>query len=616
MLKKFRTIIMVFIDLVLINSALYLAVMARFNWQLGAGEKSAYLFLIPWVSIIRLALFYKFGLHQWAFRYASIHEAVNIFKATTIGTLLVILVTFLKQYGYLGHSLAIGRAIAIIDYFICFFLISGSRFLPRLLVKVKEEKRYKSLKRVLIIGAGSAGEIVARELTGSKRIYQLAGFIDDDPFKKNLVIHGIKILGTREDIAKVVEQHRIEEIIIAIPSAPGKVIRDIISHCQRIEAKFKIIPGLHKILAGEVDIKHIREVGPDDLLGRETVRINTAEIKPFLQGKTVLITGAGGTIGAELCRQIAKFNPRRLILYEHNENDTYFLEIELKTKYPSLEFKTIIGDIKDIGLLKHVFSKYRPGVMFHSAAHKHVPLMENNPASAVKNNVIGTRNLVYAAEHYGVESFVLISTDKAVNPTSVMGASKRIAEMLLQAKSKNSRTKFMAVRFGNVIGSSGSVVPVFKRQIEGRGPVTVTHPEVRRFFMTIEEAAQLVIQAGAIGKGGEIFILDMGEQIKIVDLAKNLITLSGLELDKDISIKFIGLRPGEKLYEEPLHNAERDTATKHNKIYITQPDDFDPKILRRDIKRLERLANIMAEDEIIKKMKEIVPTFRNDQQNF
>jgi len=601
---------MILMDVALVNLALYLAFMIRFDWHLSLQAKSAHFFLVPWVTIIRLVLFHKFGLHQWAFRYASIHEAVNVFKSTTFGTLLIILVTFLKQYGYLGHSLVVGRSVPIIDYFVCFFLISGSRFLPRLLIKFKEERRYRSLKRVLVVGAGSAGEIVARELTGSRRLYQPVGFIDDNVSKKNLTIHGIKVLGTRKDIAEIVNRHRIEEIIIAIPSARGKVIRDIISRCQKIEVKFKIIPGLHKILAGEVDIKHIREVKPEDLLGRETIQIDTSEIKSFLEDKVILVSGAGGTIGSELCRQIAGFNAGKLILYEHNENDVYFLEMELKAKYPSLEFRTIIGDIKDIGLLKHTFSRYRPQIIFHSAAHKHVPLMEENPVSAVKNNIIGTRNLIYAAEHYGVERFVFISTDKAVNPTSVMGASKRIAEMLLQAKAGSNRTKFMAVRFGNVIGSSGSVIPLFKKQIEEGGPVTVTHPEVRRFFMTVGEAIQLVIQAGAIGNGGEIFILDMGEQIKIIDLAKNLIILSGLELDENISIEFIGLRPGEKLYEETLHNIEKDKATKHDKIYITQPDEFDPHQLRRDIKELEKLANVMAEKKIVEKIKEIIPTFK------
>jgi len=463
---------------------------------------------------------------------------------------------------------------------------------------------------VLIVGAGSAGEMIARELMNRpNRTYQPIGFIDDNPAKKNARIHGIRVLGNREKIAEIVERYGVEEVIIAIPSAKGEIIRNIISHCEKAGTKFKILPGLHQILIGEVDIKQIRDVKPEDLLGRETVRINDIEVKSLIQDKTVLVSGAGGSIGSGLCRQIVKFNPRQLIFYEYNENDVYLLQIELKSRCPYLKLKTIIGDIKDIGLLKRTFSRYRPQIIFHSAAHKHVPLMEENPSAAVKNNIIGTRNFVYASEHYGVERFVFISTDKAVNPTSVMGASKRIAEKLIQAKAKNSRTKFMAVRFGNVIGSSGSVLLLFKKQIEEGGPVTVTHPEIKRYFMSIKEAVQLVLQAGAMGNGGEIFVLDMGEQIKIVDLAKNLITLSGFEVNKDIPITFIGLRPGEKLFEETLLNTERDKATKHDKIYVTEPNDFNPIKLRRDIKELENLSNIMAEDRIIKKIKEMVPTY-------
>ena len=327
--------------------------------------------------------------------------------------------------------------------------------------------------------------------------------------------------------------------------------------------------------------------------------------------KRILVTGAGGTIGSELCRQIVRFMPKQIILFDHNENDVYFLKVEFETRYPQINFKTIIGDIKDIGLLKHLFSYYNPQVIFHSAAHKHVPLMEENPAAAVKNNVIGTRNLIYAANHYKIERFVLISTDKAVNPTSVMGMTKRIAEMMLQSKAKNSKTKFMAVRFGNVIGSSGSAVLLFKKQIEEGGPITITHPEAKRYFMSVNEAASLVLQAGAMGRGGEIFILDMGEQMKIIDIAKNLITFSGLQPEKDISIKFVGLRPGEKLSEEMFQNIENGQVSKHEKIYITKPNDFDPIKLRRQIKKLERFVNIMNERETRRMIKEIV-SFNND----
>ena len=604
MLNRLRKPAMVLGDLLLINASLFLAFMIRFNWQISPTVISGYISLILWVTVLRLALFWIFGLYQWSFRYASIYEAIAILKAVTVSTLLLIAIAFFQQ-----QRAEIGRSLLLIDYLICLFFISAFRFFPRLIISLRQN-HYINPKRVVIVGAGSAGEMIARELINrSNRTYQPIGFIDDNPTKKNARIHGIKVLGNREKIAGIVKRYKVDEVIIAIPSAEGGVIRDIISHCERAETKFKILPGLHQILTGEVDIKQIRDVKPEDLLGRETVQINDAEVKTFLQDKTVLVTGAGGSIGSELCKQIVRFNPGQLILYEYSENDVYFLEIELKSKYPYLKFKTIIGDIKDISLLKYTFSKYRPQVVFHSAAHKHVPLMEDNPPAAVKNNVIGTRNFIYAAEHYGVERFVLISTDKAVNPTSVMGASKRIAEMLIQAKAKNSRTKFMAVRFGNVIGSSGSVVPLFKKQIEEGGPVTVTHPEIKRYFMSVKEAAQLVLQAGAIGNGGEIFILDMGEQIKIVDLAKSLITLSGLEVGKDISVKFIGLRPGEKLYEETLLNIEKDKATKYEKIYITQPNDFNPTKLRKDIKQLEELANIMTGDKIIRKMKEMVPAY-------
>ncbi len=604
MVDKFRKPMMVFIDLALINLSLFLAFMIRFNWQLAPSVASGYVSLILWASVSRLILFWIFGLYQWSFRYASVHEAIVILKTVTISTLFLIAIAFFQEY-----RPGIGRAVLLMDYLICLFFVSTFRFFPRLIISLRQN-HYVNPKRVLIIGAGSAGEMIARELLNRpNRTYQPIGFVDDDPTKKNTRIHGVKVLGNREKIADIVERYKVEEVIIAIPSAKGEIIRDIISHCEKAEIKFKILPGLHQILTGEVDIKQIRDVKPEDLLGREIVEIDNIEIESFLQDRTVLVTGAGGSIGSELCRQIVGFNPKQLILYEHNENDVYFLELELKSKYPYLKFKTIIGDIKDIALLKYTFSKYRPGVIFHSAAHKHVPLMEENLSAAVKNNIIGTRNFIYAAEHYNVDRFVLISTDKAVNPTSVMGASKRIAEMLIQAKAKEARTKFMAVRFGNVIGSSGSVVPLFKKQIEEGGPLTVTHPEIKRYFMSVGEAAQLVLQAGAIGKGGEIFVLDMGEQIKIADLAKSLITLSGLESGKDISIEFIGLREGEKLHEEVLLDIEKDKATKHNKIYVAQPDNFDIRKLRHQIKELERLANIMSDGAIINKIKEILPSY-------
>ena len=605
MFNRFRKPIMLFIDLGLISLSIYLAFMIRFDWQATNLIFKDLIFLMVWASIIRLLLFMFFGFYQWSFRFASISEMLNLFRAVTIGTLLLIAVAFFTH-----KSGEMGRSVLLIDYLMCFFLIGASRFLPRVFIKFKWHHK-KGLKRALILGAGSAGVMICREmLISDRRVYNPIGFIDDNPTKMHSKIHGIKVLGKTDQIAGIIKNYNIEEIVIAIPSANGKAIRDIISKCEKTEAKIKIIPGLHKILTGEVSIKRIRDVEANDLLGREVVEIDTKDLISYIRDKTILITGAGGSIGSELCRQIAKFDPKLLILYDHNENDTYFMELELKRKYPYINLKTTIGDIKDIALLKYVFSQYKPEVVFHSAAHKHVPLMEENPIAAVKNNIIGTRNLMYAAEHYKVESFIMISTDKAVNPTNIMGASKRIAEQIIQAKSKTARTKFIAVRFGNVIGSNGSVIPIFSRQIQDGGPVTVTHPEVKRFFMTASEAAQLVLQAGSIGKSGEILILDMGEQIKIIDLAKNLIALSGLELDEDIKIKFIGLRQGEKMKEEMLLDVEHDKATKHDKIYVAQPNSFNLKKMHKDIKELERLSNLMSNSKIIEKIKEMVPNYK------
>lgn len=407
-------------------------------------------------------------------------------------------------------------------------------------------------------------------------------------------------------IPAIVERFAVSEIIIAIPSAPGPVIRSLVSLCQFPHVRIKIVPGLYKIITDEVSVS-VRDIKPEDLLGRETVAIDETAVRSYLKDTCVLVTGAAGSIGSELVRQIVLCGPSRVVLLDHNENDLYFLERELETDYAHITMESVIGDIKDIGLLKHVFARVRPQVVFHAAAFKHVPLMETNPSAVVENNIMATRNVVYAADHYGVERFVFISTDKAVNPTSLMGASKRIGEMLVQAKAVKSKTKFMAVRFGNVLGSKGSVVPLFKKQIEAGGPVTVMDPEVRRFFMSTREAVELVLQATVLGEGGEIFVLDMGEQIKIIDLARDMITLSGLRPDTDISIEFTGLRPGEKMYEEMLLDKEKDAATKHDKIFITQPCSFNIRFLNRQIKALERYARHRDDRRIRAALCAIVP---------
>jgi len=604
-LRRYRYPLVILLHIFLIAISYYLSFLLRFDFSIK-GYTYVILKTLPVLIIIKVLVFYYFGVFNSSLKYVSVFDLWQILKANFFATtIFVLFVVFL--HGIIGFP----RSIFILDWGICLGLTGGVRLVARVFRERVGFSKQKKTKRVLIIGAGEAGILVLRECRRNPHInLNIIGFIDDSPAKRNLRIHGVKVLGTRKDIPFIVEKYQVEEIIIAIPSAKGEVIRDIISCCQIPEVKIKIVPSLHKIISGELEIK-LREVRPEDLLGRETVKIDEKEVSSYIKGKCVLITGAGGSIGSELTRQVASFLPSQLILLDYNENDVYFLSVELRQRYPQVSFKEIIGDVKDISLLKHIFSKFRPQIVFHSAAFKHVPLMETNPSSAVKNNIISTRNLIYASEHYGVESFVFISTDKAVNPTSIMGATKRIAEMLLQAKAKRSRTKFMAVRFGNVLGSKGSVVPLFKKQIEEGGPVTVTHPEAERYFMSVKEAVELVLQASAMGKGGEVFILDMGQPIKILDLAKDLITLSGLKPYTDIPIEFIGLRAGEKLSEELFLNIEKDKATKHNKIYIAQPDEFNPSLLRRKIKELERLSNLMAEDKIIEKIKEILPHYNN-----
>ncbi|MDD5355765.1 MAG: nucleoside-diphosphate sugar epimerase/dehydratase [Candidatus Omnitrophica bacterium] len=596
-----RRFIIITIQLFLVICAYILAFYLRLDFRIDSNYWQVIRKTLPILVFIKMAVLWYFGLYSGLWRYVSIDDLWRIVKAHVLA-----LFCFIPAVAFFYTFAGFPRSIFILDSILSLCLLSGIRFVTRLLREKFRPAIGSKRKRAIIVGAGEAGVMVLREARNNpKANIKIIGFIDDDRSKNNLRIQGVYILGTRKDIASVVAKFGIDEVIIAIPSAKGEVIRSIISHCQMPNVRIRIVPGLQKILNGELEVKP-RDVKPEDLLGRETVNINEKEIKGYLSGKVVLVTGAGGSIGSALCRQIINFSPKEILLLDHNENDVYYLGIEFLTKYPQIKFKTIIGDIKDIGLLKNLFSLYKPQVIFHAAAHKHVPLMEENPVAAVKNNIVGSRNLIYAADHYKVERFILISTDKAVNPTSVMGITKRIAEMVLQSKAKMSKTRFMAVRFGNVLGSDGSVVPLFKKQIEEGGPVTLTHPEVKRYFMSINEASQLVLQAGGMGKTGEIFILDMGEQIKILDLAKELIALYGLKPEEDIKIKFIGLRPGEKLSEETLLNSEKDKATKADKIYIAQSDYFDPRVLRRKIKELEKVINIMDERATVKKLQEII----------
>ena len=475
---------------------------------------------------------------------------------------------------------------------------------------------YTDAKKVLIIGAGSAGRLIIKELYENQQLQKKPiGIIDDNKNKLGKKIHNIPVIGTCEDIKRIAKDYEVDEIIFSIANIENKRKKEIIEICKSCKCVVKTIPGIYEIIEGKVDIKNIRDVEIEDLLGRETININTKEISNYLENKTILVTGGGGSIGSELCRQIAKVNPKKLILLDIYENNAYEIQQELIRKYKEkLNLEVIVGSIRDEKRLDSIFAKYKPEVVFHAAAHKHVPLMEKSPCEAIKNNVFGTKNVALMADKYKVKRFVLISTDKAVNPTNIMGATKRCAEMIIQTMNERSKTEFVAVRFGNVLGSNGSVIPLFKKQIEEGGPITVTHPEVTRFFMTIPEAVSLVIQAGAMAKGGEIFVLNMGESVKIVDLAKNLISLSGFEPDVDIKIEFSGLRPGEKLYEELLMDEEGLKQTNHNKIFIGKPIDINIEKLEKDLKLLKLTVDNEEAEAIEYIMKSLVPTFIREEE--
>lgn len=598
---KFRRFFIIATHLFLVICAYILAFYLRLDLSIDNSYWRLIARTLPLLVLIKMVLFGFFGIFSGLWKYVGLADIWRIIKVHILA-MLCFIITVHFIFSFVGFP----RAVFFLDCILSFCLLAGIRFVTRLFREKYRPVLGGKRRRAIIIGAGDAGVLVLRDARSSpKSSIEIVGFIDDDPAKKNLHIQGVRILGTQKDIPAVVNKYGIDEVIISIPSANGEVIRKIIANCEILSVKIRIVPGLQKILNGELEVR-ARDVQPEDLLGRETVVVNAGEISNYLTRKVVLITGAGGSIGSCLCRQIVMFNPKEVLLFDHNENDVYYLGLKLLKACPNITFRNIIGDVKDIGLLKSVFSLYKPDVVFHAAAHKHVPLMEENPVAAAKNNVIGSRNLIYAADHYQVERFILISTDKAVNPTNVMGMTKRVTEMILQSKAKRSKTKFMAVRFGNVLGSNGSVVPLFKKQIEAGGPVTLTHPEVTRYFMSIAEASQLVLQAGSMGKAGEIFILDMGEQIKILDLAKELITLYGLKPNEDIKIEFVGLRPGEKLFEETLLDIEKDKATKADKIYIAQSQHFDPRALRRNIKELEKMINVMDGHAVVGKLREII----------
>jgi FlaA1/EpsC-like NDP-sugar epimerase len=607
-------------DILLVNLALWLAFALRFEWAIPEVYRPYYWQIAVFVTLLRITLLALLGLYRGVWRYIGISDLMAILKAVSLGTVMMAASAFLaRRLDYASWGLPLEwlegypLSVMVAEWLGAIILIGGLRLGLRLLQRHRVITRYRHLerKRVLIIGAGDAGEMVARQLLAHPEFgYQPVGFIDDDPRKQNRRIHGLPIIAGRDQIFQVVLERRVEEIIIAIPSAPGSVVRELVEQCRRAKLKFKIVPGIKDIIEGEVSLSQIREVELEDLLGRQPVSLNMDEISGYLTGKRVLVSGAGGSIGAELCRQIAGLGPERLVMLGKGENSLYEIEYELTHRFKGLPLIAAVGDVGDRARMEQIFGEYRPQVVFHAAAHKHVPLMEANPGEAVKNNVFGTKTLAEASIAAGVERFVFISTDKAVNPTSIMGATKRLAEDVLSALEAKGRTKFITVRFGNVLGSRGSVVPLFKRQIAAGGPVTVTHPEVERYFMTIPEAVQLVIQAGAMGRGGEIFVLDMGKPVKIVDLARDLIILSGLEPETDISIEFTGLRPGEKLYEELMTAEEGVNATRHSQIFVARARRFQPGQLDKILKRLENASRRGHHRQIVSALKSCLPSYR------
>ncbi len=571
-------------------------------------------FLNPLVAAaVLIAMFYSLGIYKNMWPYATFRDCYLMVAACVAASLLT-----------LGLRVAC-ETLFLVDWFgirinILAMLFStigtvGLRIAVRsyALFGMHGRRHQKNSTKLLIVGAGSAARMFISDLlVNHDLIYDIVGLVDDDPAKQNTIFAGKRVLGTRDDIVHICASKEVDEILIAMPSAGDMEIRKMVEICSKTDCKVRILPSISQTIEYAKEYrKKIREVQIEDLLAREPVMLNNHEIVQVLEGKTVLVSGGGGSIGSELCRQIAAFNPQKLIIVDIYENNAYDLQTELKMVYPFLNMVVLIASVRDVNRMEQIFETHRPDIVFHAAAHKHVPLMEDSPGEAVKNNVFGTLNLAVCADKFHVEKFVLISTDKAVNPTNVMGATKRICEMIVQSFQPASKTEFVAVRFGNVLGSNGSVIPLFKRQIQNGGPVTVTHREITRFFMTITEATQLVLQASYYAKGGEIFVLDMGEPVKIYDLAVNLIRLSGYKPNVDIEIKITGLRPGEKLYEEILMDEEGLQKTAHSKIFVGQPIFCDYDTLKRDLAVLKSAADSGDEASVINAISKIVPTYRH-----
>jgi FlaA1/EpsC-like NDP-sugar epimerase len=620
-LNNLKLYFMLLSDSAIFVLALSAAYLFRFEFTLHQEALLQLKTVLPWVVPLKLFVFFGFGLYRGMWRYTSIRDFSRLAQACFLSTLLIMAIV-LFIYRFWGFS----RAVFILDGGLTFFLAGGLRMAIRLYFasqgSFRENAKFpdqpKHQKRVLIAGAGAAGEKILREILENYQInYEVVGFVDDDPVKQGRSIHGVLVLGRMDGMPEIIARRDIEEVLIAIPSASGEEMRRIIDICKSCNIFYKTLPGIGEIIDGRVSVKILRDVRYEDLLGRPPVQLDITGIRSYLDGRTVMITGCGGSIGSELCRQVIKYQPYSLILVDASEANLFHIQMELQHELYYKTCTTILGHVQDRRLMTSVFQKFRPQVVFHAAAYKHVPMLEKNPWEAITNNIMGSQVLMDLAVECGVNRFVFVSTDKAVKPTNVMGASKRVAELLLQSFQGNGTT-FVAVRFGNVVGSSGSVIPLFRRQIEQGGPVTVTHPDVNRYFMTIPEAAQMIIQAGAMGKGGEVFILKMGTPVNILDMAKDLIRLSGKEPDNDIRIVFTGLREGEKLYEELITVGEGIGPTEHDKIMVLRPDGFSNGIkspaelqdwLNSELKQLYELSLRHNSQAIKTKLSEIVPEY-------
>ncbi len=597
-------------DTVIIVIASFFALLLRFDLQFDLIEPvflSSMYFALPFQIIWTLVVFRILRMYHSLWEYASIQEFLMIAIAGLASVSMQLLLTVMLK-------LALPRSFYLLYYIILIGLVAMVRIIYRYLRRIKHNRISRSedtsAKNVMIIGAGEAGTALIREIQ-TKRIlnYKICCALDSDKNKHGTLIRGVPIVGDRNDIISCAEKYKIDMIFIALPRLSAKELKPILDICQQTDCEIKKIPGIYQLMNGDVTVEALKSIGIEELLGRDPVQIDLDSILGYVQNKVIMVTGGGGSIGSEICRQIASHSPKQLIIVDIYENTTYTLQQELTRCHPELDLVVLIASVRDFNRLRVIFEKYRPDIVYHAAAHKHVPLMETSPNEAIKNNVMGTYNMVRVADEAGVKRFIQISTDKAVNPTNIMGASKRICEMIIQAYDKRSKTEYVAVRFGNVLGSNGSVVPLFEKQIAAGGPVTVTHPEIIRYFMTIPEAVSLVLQAGAFAKGGEIFVLDMGEPVKILDLARNMIRLSGMKEGEDIDIVFTGLRPGEKLYEELLMDEEGLQKTANQKIFIGRPIDVSDDALFAELDHMRTLVNDEGED-LRTIVKRIVPTYQ------